>query len=458
MLYDVGKKTGSLEDVSRGLREAPLPALRQMLKDEDILDACEEAGHEYRRRMYGPVVTVFHFLLQAIQREGSFAATWEEIWATVISEFGLKHCKCNSSTLSQARSRFPKAVFDILIGNACEVEEGMCEEWRGYRLLGLDCGVVSMPREKELFEHFGTHRARSTAVRYPLGTFCSLLSLGSMLMVDHRFGRYDPGEIKTATPLLKNLAEGDLLLADRSFAGSPTLARIRRTGADFLMRKNGRLKVEKLRRLERLGREDFLSEIPMSRPARKADPSLPESVRVRIFKAKWTTPAGEKLQEWFVTSLEDPRRFRKRTLAKLYHQRWRMETSYQEFKVAFHSDVLRSKTVDNVRKEFAAHVLAYQLVRRLILKAAGKHKKKPTRVSFLNAVRWVLSFSSRMSIAPAWRLPSMYRQLLDAIASTEVDVRPGRLEPRAFTREWKHYPRLRMSRSQWRRKRLKETA
>lgn len=451
---DIDEMARRRERIFRALREAPLSALREMLPDREILRACAEAGHEFRRRLYDPVVTAFHMLLQAIQREESFAATWQEVWSLVAGELGMAGRRFNSSALSQARTRFPGAVLDTLVRGACDVDEERFSRWRRMRLLALDSTTVSMPREQALFAHFGAHKARTTTVRYPLATFCSLLAVGTSLIVDHRFGRFDPGEVATATPLLVNLGPGDLLLADRSFAGSPTFARLSATGADFLMRKNARLIVGRLPVLRRLGRDDFVTEITMSQPARKLDPSLPEKVRLRIFSAKWTTPAGEKIDEWYVTSLLDPKRFKKRTLARLYHERWRIETSYEEFKLLFHADVLRSKTPDNVLKEMAAHVLAYQLVRRLIVAAAKKHDKKPTGISFLHAARWVLSFSARMSVAAAWRLPAMYARLLDAVASTEIDVRPGRLEPRALTREWKHYPHLRISRSDWRKQRL----
>lgn len=446
------------EEIRRALREAPLAALREMLPDAEILRACAEAGHEFRRRLYDPVVTVFHMLLQAIQREESFAGTWQEVWSLVATGLGIEPHSFNSSALSQARSRLPKAALDKLVSAACDFDEECFSRWRDMRLLALDCTTVSMPRERSLFERFGAHKARSTTTRYPLATFASLLAVGTSLVVDHRFGPFDPGESATATPLLANLGRGDLLLADRGFAGSPTFARVLARGADFLMRKNARLIVSRLPVIRRLGRDDFVTEIAVSRPARSLDPSLPEKVRFRIFRASWRTPSGEKVTEWFVTSLIESKRFRKRTLAKLYHQRWRIETSYREFKQTFHGDVLRSKTPDNVEKEMAAHVLAYQLVRRLIVAAARKHGKRPAEISFLNAARWVLTFSSRMSVAAPWMLPAIYQRLLDAIASTEVDVRPGRLEPRALTREWKHYPHLRMTRPQWRRRRLQESA
>ena len=453
-MYSIGKESLSVKDISTALREAPLSALRQMLPDRDILNACAEAGYSFRNRLYGPVVTVFHFLMQALQREESFAATWEELCIPVVAAFGTDRCRFSSSALSQARSRFPKAAMENLASRACDTRQNRYKLWRGFRLLGLDCTTVSMPREKVLFEHFGAHRARTTTVRYPLATFAALLSIGTSLLEGYRFGPFDPGELKTATPLLESLGKGDLLLADRHFSGSPTLARVLSKGTDFLMRKNAKLISQRLPVIRRLGREDFITEIPMSKPARKLDPSLPESVHVRLFKARWTSPAGEKLQEWFVTSLHDRKRFPPCMLANLYHLRWRLETSYCEFKTFFHGDVLRSKTVDNVIKEFTSHVLAYQLIRRLILEAARKHNNNPTGISVLHVARWVTGFCARMSVSPAWKLPLLYEKLLDAIASTKIDVRPGRLEPRALTREWKHYPHLRQSRSAWRKQRL----
>jgi hypothetical protein len=451
----IGKSKPTLEEIRKMLHEAPLVALREQLTDKQILDTCAVCGYKFRNRQYGPVVTVLHFLAQAIGREGSFAATWQELWTPLIADFPeMASGHFNTSGLTHARQRLPKEVMMKLASETC-AESGNKEpaKWRGFRLLALDCSTVSMPRSAELFGHFGKHRARTTTVRYPLGTFAALLAVGNSLVLDYQFGPYDPGEVKTSRPLFSRLGCGDILLIDRGHSGSPTFARIKAKGADFLARKNAHLIVSRLPVIERLGYNDFITEISMSRRARKKDAWLPERVRVRIFEAKWKSPTGEKITEWFVTSLEDARRYKKRTLANLYHQRWRIETSYLEFKQLFHADVLRSKTVDNIYKEFAAHVLAYQLVRLLVCLAAEKHDKKPTEISFLNAARWIIHFSHRMAAAPTWSLRILYERLLDAIASCEIEVRPGRVEPRAITRAKRDFPDLRISRAEWRRKR-----
>jgi len=454
-------REATAEEIRTMLRQSPLGAVREMLPDATILEACRQAGHTFRRRLYDPVVTVLHYVTQGIQREESFAATWQEFWAPLAADFPeVASTRPDPSALTHARGRLPKAVLQTLAAQAVRDTEDLASRWRGFRLRALDGTTVSMPRQAALFSRYGAHRARTTTVRYPLARFCSLLAIGASTIVDYRFGPFTTSEEATARPLLDALSPEDLLLADRYFAGSPTLARLVARGTPFLMRKNARLIVERLPVVQRLGKYDFIVDIPVSKPARKADPTLPETVRVRVFRASWKAPTGETITEWFVTSLLDPKRYKKKALAKLYHERWRIETSYLEFKQTFHADVLRSKTVDNVEKEFAAHVLAYQLVRRLMAAAGKKHEVKPTEISFVNAARAIVRFSHHMAAAPTWALPIYYERLLDSIAAGRLVVRPGRLEPRALSRDRQHYPFLHgphTSRAAWRNQRLGRT-
>ena len=445
--------------VRDAIRQAPLVAVRQLLTDREILEACETCGHHFRDRRYGPIVTVLHFVAQALQREESFAATWQELFTPVAAQFpGIDLGEADLSGLTHARKRLPQQVMQFLARRACDQTEALpAPRWRRFTLMALDGSCVSMPDELELHKHFGTHTPGGKRARYPMASFVALLAVGNSLIRDWRFGPYDPGEHALAAPLLAKLTPDDLLLADRYFAGAALIARVQRQGTAFLMRKHHRRKVDKLPVLKRLGRDDFITELPVPAVARRADASLPDCVRVRVFRACWTAPSGEKLREWFVTSLDDPRRFKKATLAKLYHERWRIETSYLEFKQTFGTDVLRSKSVANIEKEFAAHVLAYQLVRRLIVAAAHKHAQPVREISFLNAARWVTHFSHYMNAAPARRLPELYERLLDAIVSCPVEVRPGRSDPRMLSRDPKRYPMRRISRAAWRDQRLRKT-
>ena len=455
MRMPIDHRDVELEEIRTRLREAPLCAIRQMLPDEMIFRACREHSYSWRQRKYDPVVTVLHFLAQAIQREESFAATWQELWTPLAAEFpGVAEAGTEPSALTRARARFPTEVMATLARRACRDTPDGGARWKGLRLRAIDGTTESMPREDTLFEHFGRHNTKHGPTRFPLARFVSLLDVETCTIMGYRFGPHTTSEIEMVMDLVELLSAGDLALLDRGLTGSPTMARIRARGAEFLGRKNARLDPDKVKVVDHLGRDDFIVELPVSKPARKKDPSLPDTVTVRLFRATWRSPTGERVTEWFVTSLMDAKVYTKRKLAMLYHVRWQIETSYLEFKQTFHADVLRSKTVDNVYKEMAAHVLAYQLVRRLIAAAAAKHARKPTDISFLNAARWTASFSRLMGSARTEDLPILYERLLDAIAASEVEVRPGRIEPRAIAREHKHYPSLRQSRAAWREARL----
>ena len=457
MSIPIVHREAGLEEIRARLREAPLAAVRKLLPDRMILETCRERGYEWRDRKYGPVVTVLHFLAQAIQREESFAATWQGLWTPLAAEFpGVAEAGPEQSALTHARARFPREVMAALAERACRDAPAPAATWKGLRLRAIDGTTVSMPRERELVRHFGLHNTKHGPTRFPLARFVSLLDLGTCAIMGHRFGPHRRPETEMAKDLVELLSPGELALLDRGLTGSPTLARIRARGAEYLGRKNARLKVEDVKIVEWLGRDDWVVAVPVSRSARKRDAALPESVTARLFKATWRSPAGERITEWFVTSLLDAKTYTRRKLAKLYHERWRIETAYLEFKQTFHADCLRSKTVDNICKEMAAHVLAYQLARRLMAAAAARHGGNATELSFLNAARWTVSFSRLMCSARTEHLPVFYERLLDAIAACEVDVRPGRLEPRAIARERKHYPSLRESRAAWRRKRLRK--
>lgn len=51
---------------------------------------------------------------------------------------------------------------------------------------------------------------------------------------------------------------------------------------------------------------------------------------------------------------------------------------------------LRSRTVEGVRKELAAFVILYNLIRLTILKSAKSQHVKPDRISFIDAADWLL--------------------------------------------------------------------
>lgn len=76
-------------------------------------------------------------------------------------------------------------------------------------------------------------------------------------------------------------------------------------------------------------------------------------------------------------------------LAALYHRRWTIEQTLDEFKVhlADRDVVLRSKRPELVEQEFYALLLAHAAIRRLMTQAATATGQTAEDLSFIHAVR-----------------------------------------------------------------------
>lgn len=441
--------TAGLEEIRHSLRSSTLNSIREALPDAAILGACRAAGRVFRTRDVPPVVTVLHMLLAALWPEASFAASWQVIWDATVSRLpGAAGRSPSTGSVAKARKRLPLEVWTRLfawLSERCQAVSARWDSWRGHRVVMLDGTCVSMPDMPDLHAEFGTSRKG----KYPLMRIVTAALAHTATVLGYSAGRYDDGENTLAKGVLDGLRPGDLIVADRLFAGAALYVGYLRRGLQFITRMHQRLKVSRLERLERFGPGDFLTRMKVPPAYRKRDPSLPGWVMVRMISAV-VSLRGKRTTLWVTTSLLDPEAYPAAEIVALYARRWRIETLFRELKVSLKADVLRSLTVDNVKKELAARLVALNAVRHIMLEAAAEHDGDPLRLSFAHAVRAVIVFAHPIATAPGWKLPEIRRAMLAEIASHVVPLRPGRNEPREVRREHHHYPTLRTTRRLWR--------
>src|SRR5262249_45122272 len=134
-----------------------------------------------------------------------------------------------------------------------------------------------------------------------------------------------------------------------------------------------------------------------------------------------------------VTTLLDPERCPAEELAQLYFQRWQVEVNIRHLKQTLRLDVLRSKTVDGIKKELCMIALAYNLVRLIMVEAAHRQEVAPDRISFVDALRWLCS------VRPGEPLPKL-----------NVHHPRLRVQPRVRKRRPKQYPVMKRPRDELR--------
>jgi hypothetical protein len=449
----IGQKGSAAPKISDSLESVTFNSIRNVVSDALVEQTCQEVGYHFRRRKITPVVTVLHMVVSAIWPEESFNACWQVLWDTLVSWFPQFQGQSPSRRrVAEARSRLPLALWRRLfqkVSQQAQQRSDGYDSWNGHRVVLVDGTCVSMTRTPELVKAFGVNKGHHGRGRYPLARLVTVCLAGTRTIVDYALGGYRQGEWSLLSSIFGSLRQGDLLLGDRHFAGAPLYVYYRNHGLEFLTRAHQCLKIARVKRVLCYTSEDFLGRLNINKLYRRKDPSLPSHIDVRFLKAVLRL-RGRRQTVWFTTSLLDPVRYPAEQIVALYARRWRIETLFREVKITLSADVLRSQSPEGIRKEIVARLTALNIVRTLMLEAAATtHIEDPLRISFVHAVRAILSFSPALGHAPLAAVPGVYHAMLIEIASHVNPDRPGRLEPRAVRRDHKNYPSLRITRALW---------
>jgi hypothetical protein len=151
-----------------------------------------------------------------------------------------------------------------------------------------------------------------------------------------------------------------------------------------------------------------------------------------------------------VTTLLDAEHYAAAEIAKLYRRRWQAELNLRSLKIVLQMEQLRCKKPPRVRNEFLMHLVAYNLIRKVLAMAAFQAGAEPWTVSFKGAVQTMNRMLPLLDTKVA--IDDWCDALLEAIAAHVVGNRPDRFEPRLKKRRPKPYKHLREPRANYKRK------
>lgn len=449
----IGKMVEKTSNNCANFESVAINSIRNILPDSVVIDACVEAGHAYRVRRITPVLTVLHMIVAAIWPEDSFVASWQLLWASFAAAFPCLSGRSPSrGTVTNARMRLPLPVWEKIVAWLCQQAQNHSEaiaHWRSHRVVAVDGTCMTLPDTEELCDTFGLSKGNYGVRRYPLVRLVCLSLVETMTVINYRLGRYTNDENSLLAPMLESLRKGDLLVADRHYAGANLYWNYMENGLEYLTQLHQRQKVSKLKRLWSYSENDFVGRLKIGDVYRHKNPAMPKYITARFIRVQ-ARIRGKYKSIWMVTSLLDAVQYPAGEIAQLYLKRWRIETLFGQLKVNCSADLLRSKTVDGVHKEVAARVCAINIVRMIMIEAAAANDVDGMRISFVGAVRAIIAFAPALALRPTYQLPMIYQAMLTEIAAHLVPERPGRIEPRNVTHDPRGYPKLKTTRAQWR--------
>ncbi len=409
-----------------------------------------------RRRLYSPERTFWLFLSQVLCGDGSCREAVRQFLAWRALE-GEPPVSPETGGYCTARQRLNKEDLEELHKEVVEglrTAEPAEARWCGRTVKVVDGSSVSMPDTPENQARYPQPKNQKPGCGFPVMRIVALFSLSSGLLLDVKKGNLHVHERTLFKQMWGEMDAGDVILADRGFTGYADYYQLGQLGVDCVMRNHQRRTVGRVL-VKQLGKGDRLVHWTKMKPCPKGWTkedwdAVPDTLPIRELDLTVDVPGFRTKNLVIATTLLDPKQYPKQSLADLYLQRWMAEIYLRDIKTSMGMDILRCKTPDMVEKELCMHLIAYNLIRGLILKAAKNHHLAPQRLSFKGTVATARKWAPLLAtVIDDAKRHHMTQALLDAIARDPVPHRPNRSEPRAIKRRPKNYQRLTKPRHQF---------
>ena len=350
-------------------------------KVHEILQATNRAS--IRERDLPAQVVVYYVIALALYMRSSYREVLRCLLEGVqwLLDPSVKVKVAGKSGISQARSRLGaeplKRLYEAVVAPIAQPETKGAW-YRQWRVVSLDGSTLDVADTAENEEAFGRPGASRGASAFPKIRFVALLENGTHVLWAACMDRYSVDELKLAEAVIPALRKGMLCLADRFFPSHKLWLAAASTGADLLWRtrSNAILHPD-----QHLPDGSYLSRIYPSTADRRRDQN---AIVVRVIDYHLDNLPGAEPVYRLITTVLDHTQAPAEELAALYHQRWEIETAFDELKTHLRGAqiVLRSKTPELVKQEFYGLLMAHFAVRGLMHEAALEADEDPDRLSF----------------------------------------------------------------------------
>lgn len=424
------------------------------LSQERIRLECQRLQHEFRERVYSPAITVWVFLTQVLSADHSCreAVAKLNFWRAARN---LTPCSPDTNSYCEARERLPEALLrDLVRSTGQELADQAKEAWRwlGRRVQVIDGSTITMPDTRDNQQQYPQQGGQAEGTGFPIARIVVVFSLAVGAVIDMAIGKYQgkqTGENNLFRTLLDALLPGEVALADRYYASFWDFALLEQRGVDLVARAHQLRKIDFRKGLKVGSHDQIVAYRKPQRPAwldQEAYDRLPLFVLVRHLRYRVTQAGFRTRVITLATSLLEADTYTADELAQLYRRRWDAELHLRSLKTHMQMDHLRCKTPSRVRKEFYTHLLAYNLVRGIILESALATDVAPYQLSFKGALQSINTFLGLLIGTPQ-SFARLYPALLWMVSRHRVADRPNRVEPRLVKRRPKQYKHLREPRT-----------
>ena len=427
----------------------------EILSVKNLVNSLKNINH--RERIFTPDIIILGFLSQALNADKSCQAAVARIIAFLLSQ-GKNVPSANTAAYSKARSRLPENTLSNLAKQSAkqmETDVPSAWLWREKHIKLIDGSTVFMPDTPDNQIAYPQSRCQKAGLGFPIARIVGILSYATGTILDIAVGACrgkGTGELSLLRQLMHVFNPGDVVIGDAAYTSFFLIALFMQLKVDVVFPFNHSRNCD-FRRGQRLGKKDHL--VQWRKPQRpewmdqETYDTFPDEISIREVNVQSERKGFKSKSRIIVTTFMDSNNVTRKDLKILYEYRWHVELDLRSIKDTMRMGLLRGKTPSMVHKEIWAHILAYNLIRKIMAQAAYIHKKKPRELSFKLALQLIDAF--KQAAIFTGKRKDIYEHLLKMIVCKKVGNRAGRCEPRRLKRRPKNFPLLMKAREHYHR-------
>lgn len=435
-----------------------LRAFKTLLRQPQLQRTLQQLDSTFYDRLFTPLVALWCMIFQRLHQDHSLHNTLTDARQGGADALGCRRRaplstrirSAATTALSKARQRLPLCLFHTsLAAQGQQVSQHLHRWlWRGWRVLLMDGTQIRLRPFPEITARFVPSANQCGQAYWVLMRTVVIFCAHTGLTLASAVGPTTLSEQGLIVPLILKAVAGSLYLGDANFgvfwivhtvvqARAQCLVRLTHSRAAKLLGATGSLRHA----------SDQLILWQPTRADRCNAGSHCRPVQGRLIVAYYRRPGFRQKCLYLFTTLLDSQAYPPDQLVQLYGLRWQIELNLRYVKTQMDLDQLECKSADMAQKEWLAGLMAYNLVRTLMVTTALQKQVSLDQLSFSATRRlllyWLSDWSAGLAHLDGWQA------LLDQVASarqpTRRRARPS--EPRRKRHIRETFPPLRGSRA-----------
>jgi len=417
-------------------------AFFNQLTSDQLYESVESLLPDHRERLFPPTETLSMFLAQAVSDDRSCQNIVNQSSVSRLIG-GLPKCSTATGGYCKARERLPIEMVQTLArftGQLIDAKVQSKWRWKGRRIRIVDGTTIRLPDTQANQERYPQLKAQKPGLGFPMCRIVGITCLSSGALLDAALCRIS-GKGNDEQSMLRKMINtfdiNDILLGDAFYATYFLIAQLQTMGVDGVFEQHGsRKRSTDFRRGKKLGRKDHLITIkrPKSPPpwmSQEQFEAVPETLMVRELNVN-----GKIL----VTTLCNPVTASKRELMYLYKSRWNIELDIRHIKTTMGMEALSCQSPEMADKEIWVYLLAYNLIRLIMIESALLCDITPRQLSFKHTIQLWQTYRQQIGVENDDL--EITQEFLVLVAQLRLGNRVRKPEPRVLKKRPKPYPMM----------------